>query len=216
MITTTKNPREVEEHDILVVRRENQRRRYFRIDAGDRQALYTGLRERSPGDSGHRGVVNVACPESTDATTALDRTPRGPALSTLPLHPDPSASAACTCYLLNPDNLRYTTSWTWEDWNDQHVDVADDARETRDEFELLVATPAGKVYYVRQELWGDHRRLSEQEVPLAQEAEIWNQLRNGLVAGSVLYHGRPGGPAVVPIVNVQSLVPAPAGQGRQP
>lgn len=165
-------------------------------------------------EGGHRTIVNLGLGENwgrhageTNAASAAKPVdgspPRGPILSTLPLHPDPAASAACTCYLFNPDNLTYVTSWTQEEWNDRDVRPSSHSSNTLDDFELLVATAAGHVYLL-QNGGGTFIRT---EIDLRFESELWNLLRNGCVAGSVLLVAHPPGRSrVVPLVNVDALL----------
>jgi hypothetical protein len=199
------------EHDILVVRRKSAKRQYFKVEAEqikaglprkDHRASYRGVAEQSTTKEGFRAVVGQACPEMLQEA-GPGNLPRGPALATLPLHPDPTASAACTCYLVNPENLTYETSWTHEEWNDQKVQETDNAVREDDGFRLLVATPAGKVYLLIKR---DGFDIHIVDVDLRLEAELWNFLRNGGIAGSVRLVAHPlDRDWIVPIVNVESL-----------
>ena len=198
------------EHDILVARRHLTGRQYFRIKAGREQgrggapterAEYTTITEQLPSDPGFRAIIGLACLEG--AQTAA---PRGPALAALPLHPDPTASASCTCYLINPENVTYETAWTTEEWTDQEIQPSDNPITTDDAFELLVATPAGKVYLISKTQ--GTTPVSSKLVRIDLEAELWSTLRGGTVAGSVRLVSEAPGPRVVPVVNVQALMPS--------
>jgi hypothetical protein len=202
------------EHDILVARRHPTGKQYFKITGvretgtGGRpteRAQYTKVEEQLPSDSGYRGVVGFACAETQRQLGAHADAPRGPALATLPLHPDPTASASCTCYLLNPENVTYETSWTTEEWSDQQVQPTDNPIVTADAFELLVAGPAGKVYLISKAEGADP---VARPVPIEREPELWSTLRGGTVAGSVRIVSLNDTPRVIPVVNVQALMPS--------
>lgn len=197
------------EHDILVARRHLTGRQYFKIKAGrekgrggvpTERAEYTTITEQLPSDPGFRAIIGLACLEGTQTSA-----PRGPALAALPLHPDPTASASCTCYLINPENVTYETAWTTEEWTDQKIQPSDNPITTDDAFELLVATPAGAVYLISKT---KGTKVSSVPVPLELEAELWSTLRGGTVAGSVRLVSMAPGPRVVPLVNVQALMPS--------
>jgi len=202
------------EHDILVARRHPTSKQYFRIKGvreighgglPTERAQYTTVAEQLPSDGGFRSIVGFACAETQRQQGEQASAPRGPALATLPLHPDPTASASCTCYLLNPENVTYETSWTTEEWSDQELQPTDNPIDTADHFEVLIATPAGKVYLISKE---DGAEPSSRLVPLAKEAELWSALRGGTVAGSVRLVSMHDSPRVVPVVNAQSLMPS--------
>lgn len=147
-------------------------------------------------DDNYRNVMNIA--QAGDSTE-----PRGPALSVLPNKPDPSTSQI-SCYLINSENIRAANPWTTAAWNSEPnpgkiTDLVDEPR-TRDadDLDFLVAGPNGKVW-----------RVQEQQNPieladLGVEGEIFVQLRNGLVAGSVYCQDAK---KVLPLVNITSLYP---------
>jgi hypothetical protein len=202
------------EHDILVARRHPTGKQYFKISGvreigtGGRpteRAQYTKVEEQLPSDGGFRGVVGFACAETQRQQGENAEAPRGPALATLPLHPDPTASASCTCYLLNPENVTYETSWTTEEWSDQQVQPTDNPIVTADVFELLVASPAGKVYLISKV---EGAAPVSRVVPIDREPELWSTLRGGTVAGSVRVVSLDDHPRVLPVVNVQALMPS--------
>jgi hypothetical protein len=216
------------EHDILVVRRNRANRQYFRLHIDkpkdvqgnvidQDRVTYTHVEEHLPSDAGYRATVGLACSETLHAGAAADATvtaPRGPVIAALPLHPNPTASAGCTCYLVNPENLTYETSWTHEEWNDQSVQPPENEVRDDDAIELLIATAAGRVYLLTK---GDRAPAGSPpppvpllEIDLRRESELWNLLRNGCVAGSVRLVTHPSGqPRVVPVVNVEALAPSP-------
>jgi hypothetical protein len=71
-----------------------------------------------------------------------------------------------------------------------------------DAFEILLAGPMGRVYYVYKDKNAQPQVVEVQD--LSRETEIWYQLRNGLVAGTAPYEGEGG--RVMPLVNVTSLM----------
>jgi hypothetical protein len=158
-----------------------------------------------PTERGARKVYNIADPCGPGEDVSTENPQRGPALSTLPVTADPSASSFLTCYLLNVKNLTYRTPWTMEEWNDS-PNSKDEAYEdipTPSSFSLVVGAPDGSAFLIRK----DGSEFKVEEVPLQYESEVWNQLRNGCVAGSVrLTNGN-----IVPLVNVASLMPSAKG-----
>jgi hypothetical protein len=169
-----------------------------------------------PDAEGYRPTLNLG---TTGAGTEDDPA-RGPALSTLPLHPSPAASSSTTCYLVNPENLNYDTAWTAEEWNDSPGGFNAPGRVGDDRFSLLVASPAGKVYYLEKKLPAGSQRpvvnhddqdFIFKEIDLRGETEIWAQLRSGCVAGRAVFESAPGAKRrqdkVIPLVNIDSLSP---------
>lgn len=146
---------------------------------------------------------------------------RGIAFGTLPVKPEPSASSCGLCYLVNSDNLNFVNAWTAEEWNSIPDGVELEAAPTADatEFDLLIGAPLGKVLHlkVRQlDRWeGKRARFdfgkhcgygSIESIDLRFESEVWNQLRNGVVAGRVLLRDTA---TPLPLVNVTSLMLEP-------
>lgn len=152
---------------------------------------------------------------------------RGPAFGTLAVKREPAATASGACYLINALNLTFRNSWTAEEWTSVSLDEKDDlpaALSTDDKrFEVLLAGPRGKVFHLKLEVagmpWtnqpvyimtgenGKSTFLGEIRcLDLRHEVEIWNQLRNGLVAGRVYWRGGDG-KKFTPIVNITTLVP---------
>ncbi len=144
--------------------------------------------------------------------------PRGPAFGTLPVKREPAATACLTCYLVNAENFTHRNAWTAEEWNDlddEDLPPAPSADNPR--LEAVLAGPRGAAFHLNLDLtrdWtpgkvvpiGDGLGTIEQ-VDLRHEMEIWNQLRNGLVAGSALRTGGAEKPRVIPLVNITSLIP---------
>src|SRR3954462_629383 len=144
------------EHDILVARRNTRGKQFFKVKARrerdetgqpPERAEYFAIQEQSPAAAGFRSIMNFACPETHEQLGAAAASNRGPALATMPLHPDPTASASCTCYLINPENLTYETAWTSQEWSNPSYQPASGAaspdanpREA-DSFEVLLASP---------------------------------------------------------------------------
>jgi hypothetical protein len=167
-------------------------------------------------DYSARRTLSIARPQRWGDTTADE--PRGPAFGTLPVKREPAATACLTCYLVDAENFTHRNAWTAEEWNDLDDEdlppapTADDPR-----LEAVLAGPRGAVFHLNLDLtsdWtpGDVVPIGDglgtiEQVDLRHEMEIWNQLRNGLVAGSALRTGGTGKPRVVPLVNITSLTP---------
>jgi hypothetical protein len=218
-------------HDVLLIRDEvespGSRLERFRVDkiSGVFQESRRGNKDPvKPHDEGYRPTMNLG---STGRAEAI---PRGPILSALPLHPSPAASGGTTCYLVNAQNLNYTTTWTADEWNDRPggPDGPDAEAYVRpDSFSLLIASPAGKVYYLEKKVGPDQQHIPVgvpgsyefREVDLRYEAEIWTQLRNGCVIGSAMFEKRPGAGSrkekIVPLVNIDSLTPRSTKQAQE-
>ncbi|HYQ43744.1 MAG TPA: hypothetical protein VER11_17310 [Polyangiaceae bacterium] len=178
-------------HDLLVI---PSNKKLFRI-----QANAEGFENPQPlgfYDDNYRNVMNIA--QAGDSTE-----PRGPAFSVLPNKPDPSTSQI-SCYLINSENLRAANPWTTAAWNSEPNPgkITDLVAEPRNldakKLDFLVAGPDGKVWRVQED-------KAPTELPsLGVESEIFVQLRNGLVAGSVYCEAAN---TVLPLVNVTSLYP---------
>lgn len=228
-----RHPRSSPFHDVLLIRKQfvpgqrPLRFERFAIDKTTGSYINENAGQKAPvrpDAEGYRPTMNLG---TTGAGTPEDPA-RGPALSTLPLHPSPAASSACTCYLVNPENLNYETAWTAEEWNDAPGGFDAPGRVGDDRFSLLVASPAGKVYYLEKKAQGekpaaiDHSDddFTFKEIDLRGETEIWAQLRSGCVAGRALYERAPGvsrrSEKVVPLVNIESLSPRPVNVAKGP
>jgi len=202
----SEHPRQSPHHDVLVITPRGEYHRFPVEKVGEEEGRYTRSPLQPGGDEpGTRKVLNMA----QQGTAEL---PRGPAFSTLAVNPDPAASSCAACYLVNTENLNYVNPWTAAALSDGGPRVLEDERWTDESFELLIAGPRGKVYHLAK---GLESAPTVREVDLDGEVEVWAQLRNGLVAGSVEYRRPPGeGPRVVPVVNVTSLTPKHAKSSR--
>lgn len=222
-----RHPRSSPFHDVLLIRKQfvpgqrPLRFERFAIDKTTGSYINENAGQKAPvrpDAEGYRPTMNLG---TTGAGTPEDPR-RGPALSTLPLHPSPAASSSTTCYLINPTNLNYDTPWTAEEWNDAPGGFDAPGRIGKDEFCLLVASPAGKVYYLEKKLSSgaqrpavshDNADFTFKEIDLQGESEIWAQLRSGCVAGRAVYERAPGAKRrnekVIPLVNIDSLSPRP-------
>lgn len=135
----------------------------------------------------------------------------GPAFAIAPTRPEPAAQNG-TCVLINQHNVRIRNPWTMARLNNEPAagkEAQQDpfqralpARDKRDEFDVLLAGPAGRVYLVRKAA-GVAPTITEL-TNIGVEGEIWYQLRSGFIAGSVhcFQEGK-----VIPMVNVTSLEP---------
>jgi hypothetical protein len=206
-----KHPREVKHHDIFLVRKvegqaDDPVLDHFRIQKqGEREGFYLDSdgspRDPVPfDDTFHRPVMTMAFPAGDDQ-------PVGPVFSTLPVHPDPAASSACTCYLINTANVRYKTAFTAEEWNQAPGADDEDGNPGPDEFSLLLASPSGEIYYLRK---GEGSKDTIQgpdfvfsRVDRKKNPELWTQLRNGCVVGRARCEEDA---KVIPLVNVHSLL----------
>ncbi len=152
-------------------------------------------------DDDYRNVMNIA-----QVDEAVDP-PRGPAFSVLPNKPDPSTSQI-SCYLVSSQHLRAANPWTTEAWssepNPKTTGLTPDPRPRDDAkvaLDFLVAGPDGTVSRVQG-------GAAPKALPnLGEESEIYGQLRNGLVAGSVWCRQAN---AVLPIINITALFPKEA------
>lgn len=168
-------------------------------------------------DYAQRRTMTIARPQ--DWGDADHRgTSRGPAFGTLPVKREPSATSCAACYLINAQNLNFRNAWTAEEWSDfDTVDLPPAPSVDDDHFEVLLAGPRGMVFRLRVnvaneqgDLWkpGEPQDIGDQQgriwaLDLRHEMEIWNQLRNGCVAGSALHYQTN---QRIPLVNVTSLV----------
>ena len=222
---TERHPRSSPFHDVLLIRKQfvpgqrSLRFERFAIDKTTGSYINENAGQKSPvhpDAEGYRPTMNLG---TTGAGTEEDPA-RGPALSMLPLHPSPAASSSCTCYLVNPENLNYDTAWTAEEWNDSPGGFDAPGRVGEDRFSLLIASPAGNVYYLEKKLpersprpavSHENQDFTFKEIDLRGETEIWAQLRSGCVAGRALYERAPGAKLrkekVIPLVNIESLSP---------
>ena len=181
-------------HDLLVIPSNNQ---LYRLKATSQENGYAPtVPPVGYQDTAYRKVMNIAQLGPGDA-------PRGPAFAVLPNKPDPSTSQIC-CYLINSQNLRAANPWTAEPWNSEPGDDASNAEAQLEanrfdgaDLDLLVAMADGRVLRVQEK----HPIAA---LDLKEEGEVYTQLRNGLVAGTVYCKGAD---KVLPIVNITSLFP---------
>jgi len=171
-------------------------------------------------DYAQRRTLTIARPQDW-GDREHRQTSRGPAFGTLPVKREPAATSCAACYLVNARNLNFRNAWTAEEWSDfdtkdlPPAPSADDAG-----FEVLLAGPRGKVFQLQVniahddiELWQTGTRVAIGEghgwieaIDLRYEMEIWNQLRNGCVAGRAHSHQSKKS---IPLVNLTSLVEEP-------
>ncbi len=182
-------------------------------------------------DIGQRHTNAIAHPEDW-GNAGFRSTRRGPAVSTIPIKPEPGATACITCYLINAQNLNYRNAWTAEEWNEvpDGPDLPPARHVDDDEVEMLIGGPRGLVFHIeleglRQWTPGERFRLvresdhtSDQKiatgaergtvtcVDLSMQTEVWQQLRNGGLMGRVLFDDD-GMKRVVPLVNITTLAP---------
>jgi hypothetical protein len=168
-------------------------------------------------DYAQRRTLTIARPQDW-GDKSRRATSRGPAFGTLPVKREPAATSCAACYLIDAQNINFRNAWTAEEWSDfQTVDLPPAPSVDDDHFEVLLAGPRGMVFRLRVNVATDERPLWKPGVPvsigvgqgrlealdLRYEMEIWNQLRNGCVAGSALHHQSN---QRIPLVNVTSLV----------
>lgn len=200
-------------HDVLVI---NPNRDLYRFNVRktdvERVGEYLSVDYLGAGAFGHRKVMHVA-------RKGTNEQPRGAAFATLPVKEEPASSFVC-CYLINTENLNYRNVWTQAEWNDAPDtggDLAPPAEARDRDIRVLIAEHGGRVLYLNipkemlskaQEGWalvpadqaaGD---ANLQAIDLTKNAEVWNLLRNGCVAGSADY-----GDLNTPLINLASLVP---------
>jgi len=195
---TRKAPKVDDIHDVVIVPKSGSVQR-FEVNAE------TGVYEKPPqefprSETGGRKARAVIKP-SKDF---------GPAFALAPTRPEPAAQNG-TCVLINQHNVRIRNPWTTARLNNEPAadDVPEDPfdqplpdRDRRDEFEVLLAGPAGRVYLVRKAM-GAAPTITE--LPnMGVEGEIWYQLRSGFIAGSVHCFQEN---KVIPMVNIPSLEP---------
>lgn len=223
-------PREL--HDVLVFPPSDKGKRpeWYRFEVNRTgtpaqvgKFLTAPTEERRLGD-GTRRSESIARPDEVKSGGEVFP-PRGPALATLPIKPEPGGASGVTCYLLNADNFHAPNFWTVEEWNDGPGGETYQAPVHPNNFEVLLAGPLGKVFQVTIRDVAKWKVGSSQKttagaatkgdtsaddgeafiacVDLRHNTEIWTQLRSGCVAGRVLYNSQKE--RVVPLVNVTAL-----------
>lgn len=174
-------------------------------------------------DHGQRKALSSARPADWGSLVARGRE-RGPAFSTLPVKPEPAASSATTCYLVNAQNVNYHNAWTSDPWNgawgSAQLPTAPGAHDIS--VEALLAGPRGKVWRLRFDSidqWPLGERLAfsipgvdspvaleVESVDLQSQGELWNQLRNGCAMGRAMFEDGATG-RVLPLLNITTLLP---------
>ena len=179
-------------------------------------------------DMGQRKVLGVVNPEQLGDQRADANLERGPAFAVMPVRAEPGADSCAMCYLIDARNLVAPNAWTAEEWNaplSPDLEAAPGADAT--EVEVLLGLSRGIVLrlkatgldkldtpatyapevFTSKTYPGVNYEL--EPVKLKREPEIWNQLRNGTVAGRALYRALQGPSGatqrVLPLVNVTSL-----------
>lgn len=237
-----KQPLETEFHDVLVIpplRSDGQAviadETFFRFGVvkSDPTPKNTGKYVDPPelwgkDDLGQRKIIGIAHPEHVQPGA---QDPRGPAFAALPIKAEPGASSCAFCYLIDARNLVSPNAWTAEEWDAPRApDLGAAAGANATEAEVLLALPRGIVLRLKAskldaldtvakpdavQVNGNGVTYEIEPVQLKREPEIWNQLRNGTIAGRALYRalqGGTGGQRVLPLVNVTSLTPEGAGK----
>ncbi len=220
-------PREL--HDVLVFPPSDERgkREWYRFAVNRAgtpdqvgKFLATPTEARRLGD-GTRRSESIARPNEVKTAGGEALSPRGPALATLPIKPEPGGASGITCYLLNADNFHAPNFWTVEEWNDGPGGETYQTPVHPNNFEVLLAGPLGKVFQVTihdvdkwkvgtsKKTTPDAAAKSEDGeatigcVELRHNTEIWTQLRSGCIAGRVLVNSPKE--KVIPLVNVTAL-----------
>jgi hypothetical protein len=158
---------------------------------------YDPPQKLGPEESGGRKARSLAAPDEDF----------GPAFAVAPTRPEPAAQNG-TCIIVNQEHIRVRNVWTAArlsaepgeaasgpfEPDEYKAELPDLDREVG--FELLVAANHGIVYHAR----GDGAPIPLAD--LGNESEIWYQLRNGFIAGSVYCRQLK---RVLPMVNVAAL-----------
>lgn len=181
-------------------------------------------------DYAQRRTAAIARPQDW-GPSARRLVPRGPAFGTLPVKREPAATSCAACYLIDAQNFNFENAWIAEEWNDFGSEDREAAPSADDpNFEVLIAGPRGKVFWLKvnlevdaqpgYDLWpvGHKESIgpatsqlgSLESLDLRHEMELWNQLRNGCVAGRVLLR-EPD--TTLPLVNITTLVAPENGAG---
>lgn len=143
-------------------------------------------------------------------TTLSRQAPRqtfesGAALAYVQITDGKAEAPACNALVISARNLQYKNEWTRAEWASPKLRTMAFTVPVRPS--LVVATPDG----------GLHKYEGAEEcLPLARNTDVWHQLRNGCVLGTV-QPGRvggteqlapvPGSAQNVPLVNLSSLEP---------
>lgn len=164
-------------------------------------------------DYAQRRVLSNGYPQDWGDLAKTDK--RGPAFATIPVKPEPGATACGACYLINAENLSFRNAWTQEEWNSLGAPDLPAAPSADDPtLDVLLAGPQGMVFEIHLTLdeWrpGHSQAITRNGVKcgevrcldLRYETELWQQLRNGLVVGRVQLNRNE---QVMALVNVTSI-----------
>jgi hypothetical protein len=177
-------------HNVLVINPRSELYEFKVEQEGENAGRYASAPElKDFREPGYRKVHGIATAGSDDDLV-------GPAIATMPRKPEP-ASSYWTCYLLNTKNLNYENPWIAANWSTSGLPPAESTDLAPQPPEVLLAGEDGRVYHVKA--------TASDAIDLKKHPEIWQQLRNGTVAGRVRLDGR-----IVPILNVSSLNPPKA------
>lgn len=184
---------------------------------------------------GIRKAISFMHPERFDPPgTSNPAQMRGPAFAVAPVKADPAPVNFCTCFLINAEYFTEPNLWTIEEWNDDPGGPDYGSRPHPDQVKALLALPWGQVLKLtverpREEAGTSGARgaaiapkptalrppvVTTDFVDLAKEPEIWQQLRNGCVAGRALLGAGPTA-EVLPLVNLTALMPLPPAEGKR-
>jgi hypothetical protein len=178
-------------------------------------------------DTGQRKVIGIAHSEHVQNNgAAVYGSERGPAFALMPVRAEPGASSCAMCYLVDARNLLSPNTWTAEEWNaPRSPDLPPAPGTNATEAETLLGLPRGIVLRLKAtglqhldnverpavaNIVSDGVTYELEPVTLKREPEIWNQLRNGTIAGRALYRALKGAgankePRILPLVNVTCL-----------
>jgi hypothetical protein len=187
--TIDEAPADSPHHNVLILSPKSELYEFKVEHSGEKAGTYAAAPElKDFRDPGYRKVYGIA-------TAGADDPSVGPAIATMPRKPEP-ASSYWTCYLVNTKNLNYQNPWIAANWSASALPSGEAAGVDAGPPELVVAGEDGHIYHLVA--------TAADRLDLEKHPEIWQQLRNGTVAGRVRLDGR-----VVPLVNVSSLNPAP-------
>jgi hypothetical protein len=181
-------PADSPHHNVLVINQRSELYEFKVEQHGERAGQYASAPElKDFRDPGYRKVQGIA-------TAGGDDPDIGPAIATMPRKPEP-ASSYWTCYLVNTKHLNYENPWIAANWSASSLPTGAAVGAAARPPELLVAGEDGGVYHLVA--------TEKDRISLEQHPEVWQQLRNGTVAGRVRLDGR-----ILPLVNVSSLTPS--------
>ncbi len=187
-------------------------------------------------DEGIRKALSFMHPERFDAPPGDGKgatQKRGPAFAVAPVKFEPAPVSFCTCFLINADYFAEPSLWTLEEWNDAPGGPDYASRRHPNEVKALIALPWGQVLKLTVQRptetipqGGGSSAIAEKRkatpppvvttafVDLEREPEIWQQLRNGCIAGRAQL-GQGASAEVLPLVNITALMPLPPEEGKE-